>query len=182
MKYSKEECEAFLKHKSIRGKFYEFRNDEFPFQYDTELSYDPPRVPKEIIFYMEYNEDTLVDIKEKELVGISPSKDKIVICLDYKEFSEFVKNEKKCQIREKLAEFAHSQWSGWMEYLFSKGVFNEDGTWTMPEWAVKRWTTQIKTNYKDLSESEKDSDRSESDSDRSESDGMLKIIYNKQKN
>ena len=84
MKYSKEECEAFLKHKSIRGKFYEFRNDEFPFQYDTELSYDLPRVPKEIIFYM-------VDIKEKELVGISPSKDQIVICLDYKEFSKFVK-------------------------------------------------------------------------------------------
>ena len=78
------------------------------------------------------------------------------------------------EIREQLADFAHSQWSGWMEYLFSKGVFNENGTWTMPEWAVKRWSNQMKTDYKDLSESEKDSDRSEAD-------GMLKIIIKKMK-
>ena len=39
--------------------------------------------------------------------------------------------------REILAELAHAQWSGWMEYLFSKGVLNEDGTWTMPAWAVE---------------------------------------------
>jgi hypothetical protein len=66
-------------------------------------------------------------------------------------------------MREKLAELAHEQWSGWMEYLFSKGTFNEDGTWTMPAWAVERWSRQMKTPYAELDEQEKDSDRSEAD-------------------
>lgn len=66
-------------------------------------------------------------------------------------------------MKELLADLCHKQWSGWMEYLFSKGTFNDDGTWTMPEWAVKRWTRQIATNYEDLSESEKNSDRKEAD-------------------
>lgn len=65
--------------------------------------------------------------------------------------------------REELAELAHSQWSGWMEYLFSKGVKNEDGTWTMPKWAVDRWELQMKTPYFELSHDEKESDRKEAD-------------------
>ena len=66
-------------------------------------------------------------------------------------------------LREKLAELAHNQWAGWMEYLFSKGTFNEDGTWTMPAWAARRWKRQMETPYSELSESEQDSDRSEAD-------------------
>ncbi len=66
-------------------------------------------------------------------------------------------------LREKLAELAHNQWARWMEYLFSKGTFNEDGTWTMPSWAVRRWKRQMETPYSELSESEQDSDRSEAD-------------------
>ena len=66
-------------------------------------------------------------------------------------------------MREALAKLAHDQWSGWMDYLFSKGKFNEDGSWTMPKWAVQRWSRQAKTEYEDLSESEKDSDRKEAD-------------------
>ena len=66
-------------------------------------------------------------------------------------------------MREKLAELAHNQWSGWMIYLFSKGEFNEDGTWTMPKWAVDRWKRQMNQPYSELSESEKDSDRIEAD-------------------
>ncbi len=66
-------------------------------------------------------------------------------------------------MREKLAKLCHSQWSGWMQYLFSKGTFNDDGTWTMPKWAVDRWTRQMYTEYADLSEIEKDSDRAEAD-------------------
>jgi hypothetical protein len=62
---------------------------------------------------------------------------------------------------EKLAELAHIQWSGWMEYLFSKCTFNEDGTATIPKWAVDRWKRQIATDYKDLPEEEKESDRNE---------------------
>ena len=65
--------------------------------------------------------------------------------------------------REILAELAHAQWSGWMEYLFSKGVVNEDGTWTMPLWAVERWQRQMKTSYNELSFDEKESDRKEAD-------------------
>ena len=66
-------------------------------------------------------------------------------------------------MREKLAALAHQQWSGWMEYLFEKSTRNEDGTVTIPKWAVDRWVRQIRTSYRDLSESEKDSDRVEAD-------------------
>lgn len=66
-------------------------------------------------------------------------------------------------IREILADLCHRQWSGWMKYLFSKGTFNEDGTWTIPSWAVERWDRQMKTPYAQLSESEQESDRTEAD-------------------
>ena len=65
--------------------------------------------------------------------------------------------------REKLAGYAHRAWSGWMKYLFSKGKFNIDGTWTMPKWAVDRWARQSETPYSKLPESEKKSDRGEAD-------------------
>ncbi len=67
------------------------------------------------------------------------------------------------RMREELAELAHDQWSGWMQYLFSKGTFNNDGTWTMPAWAVDRWKKQMETSYSELSESEQESDRNEAD-------------------
>lgn len=62
---------------------------------------------------------------------------------------------------ERLAALAHSQWSGWMEYLFSKCQFNSDGTATIPTWGVERWKRQINTPYEELSEPEKESDRKE---------------------
>ena len=66
-------------------------------------------------------------------------------------------------MREKLAALSHEQWSGWMEYLFSKCKFHHDGSWTIPNWAVARWGRQMKTSYEDLSEEEKESDRKEAD-------------------
>ena len=66
-------------------------------------------------------------------------------------------------MRERLAALCHRQWSGWMNYLFSKGTFNLDGTWTMPKWAVDRWRRQKNTPYMNLSEEEKDNDRAEAD-------------------
>lgn len=66
-------------------------------------------------------------------------------------------------LREKLAALAHEQWALWMHYLFSKGEFNDDGSWTMPKWAVDRWMRQMGTFYKDLPEDEKESDRKEAD-------------------
>jgi hypothetical protein len=66
-------------------------------------------------------------------------------------------------LREQFADLAHKQWSGWMEYLFEKSTKNEDGTVTIPRWAVDRWSRQINTEYKDLSQQEQDSDRTEAD-------------------
>lgn len=65
-------------------------------------------------------------------------------------------------LREKLAELAHNQWAGWMEYLFFKSK-QVDGCVVIPAWANERWRRQVATRYADLSEEEKDSDRSEAD-------------------
>ncbi len=70
------------------------------------------------------------------------------------------KNMKK-EIIEEHANFAHSAWSDWMKYLFSKSISNEDGSETIPKELVDRWQRQLKTDYKDLSEDEKESDRDE---------------------
>lgn len=69
---------------------------------------------------------------------------------------------KNDDIIELLAEFEHDRWSRWQKYLFIKCIVNDDGTLTIPKELVNRWTRQINTNYKNLSEREKDSDRKES--------------------
>jgi hypothetical protein len=66
-------------------------------------------------------------------------------------------------MREQLARLCHSQWAGWMGYLFSKSIKNEDGTVTIPKWAVDRWKRQARTPYPIMSLSEKESDRKEAD-------------------
>jgi hypothetical protein len=66
-------------------------------------------------------------------------------------------------VRENLAALEHERWSGWMQYLFEKSTENEDGSVTIPKWAVERWKRQVKTPYAELSEDEKDSDRKEVD-------------------
>ena len=67
------------------------------------------------------------------------------------------------ELREKLADLCHSQWSGWMRYLFEKCDHNADGTSTIPAWAVERWERQTETPYAELSAKEQDSDRKEAD-------------------
>ncbi len=71
---------------------------------------------------------------------------------------------------ERLAEYAHRAWSGWMKYMFDKSipykpgnVQAEEGALIIPKWAVERWTRQMNTKYEDLPESEKASDRKEAD-------------------
>jgi len=66
-------------------------------------------------------------------------------------------------MREKLAEYAHNAWSGWMKYLFEKSVQNADGTVTIPTWAVTRWRRQMNTQYEALPEGDKELDRLEAD-------------------
>jgi len=66
-------------------------------------------------------------------------------------------------LREKLANLCHDQWAHWMRYLFSKGTFNDDGTWTMPAPMVERWQRQMNTPFSELSCPKRDSDRKEAD-------------------
>ncbi len=67
-------------------------------------------------------------------------------------------------LRELLSQYSHdAAWSRWINYQFSKGTFNDDGSWTMPAWAVERWKRQANTLYIDLSEIEKESGRTEAD-------------------
>lgn len=67
----------------------------------------------------------------------------------------------KLNIVESTANLAHTAWSNWMKYVFSKSVHNDDGSVTIPKWTVIRWKAQIGTNYEDLPEDMKDSDRTE---------------------
>lgn len=65
--------------------------------------------------------------------------------------------------REALADISHDIWSHWMNWMFTVGTFNADGTWTMPAALVERWQRQMSTSYADLTEREKDSDREQAD-------------------
>lgn len=66
-------------------------------------------------------------------------------------------------LREKLSAYAHSSWASWMQYMFSKGLLQPDGSIVIPAEYVQRWTRQMNTLYHDLPESEKLSDRDEAD-------------------
>lgn len=46
-----------------------------------------------------------------------------------------------------------------MVYLFTKGTFNADGSFTIKPEFVARWQRQMQTQYNDLPEDEKESDR-----------------------
>lgn len=67
------------------------------------------------------------------------------------------------QTKEMLANYAHSAWAGWMDYLFRQSILNMDGTVTIPKSLVDRWKRQCETAYKDLPESEQSSDMDEAD-------------------
>jgi hypothetical protein len=69
----------------------------------------------------------------------------------------------RAAIRDRLAALAHESWSGWMKYQFGKGRQNKNGTWTMPKWAVERWTRQMDTPYDALPGDERALDFTEAD-------------------
>lgn len=66
-------------------------------------------------------------------------------------------------LRELLAGYAHDAWTGWMNYLFTKGTMNQDGSFTIHPDSVERWLRQAATEYSKLSHAEKESDRAEAD-------------------
>lgn len=69
----------------------------------------------------------------------------------------------RSELREKLADYAHKAWSGWMEYLFRHGVHHTDGSFTIDAQSTMRWKRQLRTPYAELSEAEQASDRTEAD-------------------
>lgn len=62
---------------------------------------------------------------------------------------------------EQLSDLEHDSWARWMVHLFKVSVRLEDGSVRIPKEYVARWTRQMVTDYKDLSEVEKESDRYE---------------------
>jgi len=61
------------------------------------------------------------------------------------------------ELREKLADLAHKQWSGWMSYLL-KCIDSPDR-----DEHIERWRNQVVTDYWDLPDRSQDSDRKEAD-------------------
>ena len=73
-------------------------------------------------------------------------------------------------MREKLADYAHDVWSGWMKYMFEKAipympgkVQAAEGALIIPKRAVDRWRCQMNKAYTELPEDMKNSDRKEAD-------------------
>ena len=66
-------------------------------------------------------------------------------------------------IRLYYADYIHRQWSRWMTYMFNRCTRNDDGTITIPAWAVTRWQRQIATSLADLPSDEQESDLREAD-------------------
>jgi hypothetical protein len=60
---------------------------------------------------------------------------------------------------EQHADLEHEIWSSWMRYMFTKGTYNPDGTWTMDADKVQRWQRQMNTPYSRLTEQEQGGDR-----------------------
>ena len=65
----------------------------------------------------------------------------------------------RAELIEELAAIEHSRWAHWQRYVHESGSLAADGSLTIPNQLVSRWTAQIETPYSQLSESEKESDR-----------------------
>jgi len=62
---------------------------------------------------------------------------------------------------EELSAIEHQRWADWQRHVFSICEPGEEGVLIIPKWAVKKWSRQIETEYKDLSETEKNKDRNQ---------------------
>jgi hypothetical protein len=79
------------------------------------------------------------------------------------DLNQQLEDKKKDELRERLAELEHKQWSHWTKYMLDElyGLFDLDtlNRNCKPVQSLRRWQKQMKTEYKDLTEKEKDSDR-----------------------
>jgi 6-phosphogluconolactonase/glucosamine-6-phosphate isomerase/deaminase len=79
------------------------------------------------------------------------------------QLTQQLEDKKKDELRERLAELEHKQWSHWTKYMLDElyGLFDLDtlNRNCKPVQSLRRWQKQMKTEYKDLTEKEKDSDR-----------------------
>ena len=78
------------------------------------------------------------------------------------------------KLTELLANYAHKQWTGWMNHLFAQCTERQDGALIIPEYYVRRWKRQMETDYDCLPDNEKESDRREAE-------GMINVIEEEQK-
>ena len=70
----------------------------------------------------------------------------------------------KDKLREMIAEQVHNSWAGWIHYeLYNKGKINSDGAILIPVEYAGRWTRQMNSTYRELTEDEKNVDRTEAD-------------------
>jgi hypothetical protein len=83
------------------------------------------------------------------------------LCAAAKRGDERIPNMYK--LRERLAEYAHEAWSGWMRYMFKKAVPGKGNTWEIQKPEAERWIRQMWQPYDQLPENEKESDRKEAD-------------------
>ena len=65
-------------------------------------------------------------------------------------------------LREALAEFLHTNWCFWMEYLFNNGTHQPDGSFVIPAHLVTRWQKQRIALYENMPD--KDQFRVDADS------------------
>ncbi|HDY87102.1 MAG TPA: hypothetical protein ENH82_03180 [bacterium] len=92
----------------------------------------------------------------------NPSPIKVDVCLAvHKAIEKEQWHDLRKKSEEQLADYAHAAWSGWMKYMFEKMSINNNGTASMPKWAVDRWAFQMNTAYNRLPEKMKESDRQE---------------------
>ena len=96
-----------------------------------------------------------------------PSEEEVVLVLrgdrHERRLSRSTRKGDSMSTREKLAEYAHAAWAGWMKYLFEKSSCHEDGSVTIPPDLVERWQRQASTLYADLPANEQASDLEEAD-------------------
>jgi hypothetical protein len=67
------------------------------------------------------------------------------------------------ELKERLAEFMHKSWVSWMAHMFTNCNWENDGSVTVPDFVVRKWSKSMELLYEQLPESEKDVNKEEAD-------------------